>query len=63
MTDNHDPGASPKRKLYESPQIRRIQLASEEVLVNGCKVAGSTMHNVNQPAVCGHNNNCAAYGS
>ncbi len=48
------------RKNYRPPQIRRIELVTDEVLIVGCKAAGYT--NVRSPA-CGTTSNCAGLGS
>ena len=52
-----------KRKVYEKPRLRTINLEAEEVLAVGCKIAsGGTTGIVDQPQ-CGINIGCATAGS
>ena len=56
---------STKKKLakssYEKPRLNIIELAAEEVLAAGCKVAGGA-NNVGRPS-CGIGNRCSTRGS
>ena len=50
------------KQPYEKPRLRTIELAAEEVLATGCKVAGSGTFNVGA-VECGIGNNCSQNGS
>jgi hypothetical protein len=49
------------KSAYEKPQLNIIELAAEEVLAVGCKMAGGPV-NVGQPS-CGIFNSCISQGS
>ncbi len=51
-----------EKREYSRPVLRRIELATDEVLASGCKTF-SGGPNVNAPAGCGIANSCVASGS
>ena len=52
-----------KKKPYEKPQLRTIEMKEEEVLAVGCKTAGAPLPGVNQPVGCGIGSGCSSEGS
>ncbi len=52
-----------KRKVYEKPRLRTINLEAEEVLAVGCKIAGGGTTAIGGKPFCGIDENCVLPGS
>ena len=50
------------RRVYQAPQLARVSLKAEEVLVNGCKMSGGPLNALDNDN-CGIGVGCNATGS